>query len=349
MPNTVPQTTTLEAFEAKMADAARKSRVNYSFYFGATNTNTPLLKDLDKSRVCGVKLFMGSSTGNMLVDRMDALRTIFSEAGILIAAHCEDQSVIAENIKRCKALYGDDPDVSHHPEIRSAEACYRSSELAVRLARETGARLHIAHISTARELTLLEAAPAGEQTHHSRSLHRTSLFLSRRLCQAGNTHQVQSRHQDISRPRSLALRTDGWQNRHHRHRPCPSFAERQRRRCSESSFGNAHVAIFLGDYAGTGRRRCPEPHRRRRKDVPCSGPSLQHRRPRIHPSGLPSRLGPGAPRLPVASLQRKHPEQMRMESDGRAHLSLGRWSAPLSTDIRCMRKARWTTLAVDKP
>lgn len=159
MPNTVPQTTTLEAFEAKMADAARKSRVNYSFYFGATNTNTPLLKDLDKSRVCGVKLFMGSSTGNMLVDRMDALRTIFSEAGILIAAHCEDQSVIAENIKRCKALYGDDPDVSHHPEIRSAEACYRSSELAVRLARETGARLHIAHISTARELTLLEAAP----------------------------------------------------------------------------------------------------------------------------------------------------------------------------------------------
>ena len=164
MPNTTPQTTTLEALNAKMADAARKSRVNYSFYFGATNTNAPMLKELDKTRVCGVKLFMGSSTGNMLVDRMDALRTIFSEAGMLIVAHCEDQSIIAENTKRCKALYGDDPDVVHHPEIRNAEACYRSSELAVKLAHETGARLHIAHISTARELDLLDAAPLDQKS-----------------------------------------------------------------------------------------------------------------------------------------------------------------------------------------
>lgn len=159
MPNTVPQTTTLEALEAKFADAARRSRVNYSFYFGATNTNAPLLHELDKNRVCGVKLFMGSSTGNMLVDRMDVLRTIFAESGLPIVAHCEDQSIIAENTRHYKDLYGDDPDVKFHPLIRSAEACYRSSALAVRLAHETGARLHIAHISTARELELLEAAP----------------------------------------------------------------------------------------------------------------------------------------------------------------------------------------------
>lgn len=159
MPNTVPQTTTLEALEAKFADAARRSRVNYSFYFGATNTNAPLLHELDKNRVCGVKLFMGSSTGNMLVDRMDVLRTIFAESGLPIVAHCEDQAIIAENTRHYKDLYGDDPDVKFHPLIRSAEACYRSSALAVRLAHETGARLHIAHISTARELDLLEAAP----------------------------------------------------------------------------------------------------------------------------------------------------------------------------------------------
>ena len=159
MPNTVPQTTTLEALEAKFADAARQSRVNYSFYFGATNTNAPLLHELDKNRVCGVKLFMGSSTGNMLVDRMDVLRTIFAESGLPIVAHCEDQTIIAENTRHYKDLYGDDPDVKFHPLIRSAEACYRSSALAVRLAHETGARLHIAHISTARELELLEAAP----------------------------------------------------------------------------------------------------------------------------------------------------------------------------------------------
>ena len=159
MPNTVPQTTTLEALEAKFVDAARRSRVNYSFYFGATNTNAPLLHELDKNRVCGVKLFMGSSTGNMLVDRMDVLRTIFAESGLPIVAHCEDQTIIAENTRHSKDLYGDDPDVKFHPLIRSAEACYRSSALAVRLAHETGARLHIAHISTARELELLEAAP----------------------------------------------------------------------------------------------------------------------------------------------------------------------------------------------
>ena len=155
MPNTNPQTTTLEALEDKFKDAATKSIVNYSFYFGATNENAGLLAQLDKNRVCGVKLFMGSSTGNMLVDQQDTLKNIFANAGMLIATHCEDQQIISANTALYKEKYGEDPDVKYHPEIRNEEACYQSSALAVQLAKETGARLHIMHISTAKELELL--------------------------------------------------------------------------------------------------------------------------------------------------------------------------------------------------
>lgn len=163
MPNCNPQTTTIEALEDKFASAATKCVVNYSFYFGATNTNADLLKELDKTRVCGVKLFMGASTGNMLVDRMETLRRIFSEAGMLIATHCEDQAIIRRNTELFKERYGEDPDISLHPLIRSEEACWESSSLAVRLARETGARLHVLHVSTARELDLFEDKPLSEK------------------------------------------------------------------------------------------------------------------------------------------------------------------------------------------
>lgn len=163
MPNTNPQTTTLEALENKFQDASTKSIVNYSFYFGATNNNADDLAKLDKKHVCGVKLFMGSSTGNMLVDRMETLKNIFANAGMLIATHCEDQNIISANAAAYQKKYGDDPDVKYHPEIRSEEACYESSALAVQLAKETGARLHIMHISTAKELTLLEDKPIAEK------------------------------------------------------------------------------------------------------------------------------------------------------------------------------------------
>jgi dihydroorotase len=163
MPNCKPQTTTLEALRAKYDDAARKSVVNYSFYFGVTNDNADQLRLLDKRHVCGIKLFMGSSTGHMLVDKAEALRRIFSEAPMLIAAHCEDSALIAEHTAHYRALYGDDPDVKYHPEIRDAEACLASSRLAVELARETGARLHILHISTADELALFEDKPLAEK------------------------------------------------------------------------------------------------------------------------------------------------------------------------------------------
>ena len=163
MPNTNPLTTTLEALEDKFQDAATKSIVNYSFYFGATNDNADLMPKLDKQKVCGVKLFMGSSTGNMLVDQMDTLKNIFANAGMLIATHCEDQQIISANTATYKEKYGEDPDVKYHPEIRNEEACYRSSALAVQMAKETGARLHIMHISTAKELELLENKPIEEK------------------------------------------------------------------------------------------------------------------------------------------------------------------------------------------
>lgn len=162
MPNTNPQTTTIEAWEAKMDNFAKHSLVNYSCYFGATNSNYDLFDKLDKRRVPGIKLFMGSSTGNMLVDRKESLRHIFGGTDMLIMAHCEDQHTISENTAKYRGKDGDAP-IELHPVIRSEEACWLSSKLAVELAQETGARLHIAHISTARELTLLADEPLAQK------------------------------------------------------------------------------------------------------------------------------------------------------------------------------------------
>lgn len=157
MPNTVPQTTTLEALDEKFLLASQKSHVNYSFFFGATNDNYALFADLDRHRIPGIKIFMGSSTGNMLVDRYGALLKIFETAARLdlpLMAHCEDTEIINRNMEQMKKAYGDDPDVMLHPLIRSEEACYESSALAAQLARTYGTHLHIAHVSTARELEL---------------------------------------------------------------------------------------------------------------------------------------------------------------------------------------------------
>lgn len=159
MPNTVPQTTTPDALDAKFADARRKSHVNYSFFFGATNDNIDTINTLDPHRIPGVKLFMGSSTGNMLVDKEQSLRRLFGGTALPIVAHCEDTAIINANMAAAKAQYGDDPDVKYHPMIRSAEACYASTAFAVRLAAEYGARLHVAHITTARELELFGNNP----------------------------------------------------------------------------------------------------------------------------------------------------------------------------------------------
>lgn len=156
MPNNTPQTTTIEALRDKLELAYHKSHVNFGFYIGATNSNLSEIMHINPRKVCGIKLFMGASTGNMLVDNPDSLRDIFECAKMPIVAHCEDTAAICKNMERIKEQYGEDPDVALHAVIRNEDVCYKSSSTAAKLAAETGARLHIAHISTAKELQLIK-------------------------------------------------------------------------------------------------------------------------------------------------------------------------------------------------
>ena len=154
MPNTVPPTVTMERLEEKMAIASRTSSANYGFFIGATRHNIEELKTVDYSRVAGVKLFLGSSTGDMAVEDAGMVERIFAEVPALIAVHAEDNGGIAANVVNAKKIYGGYVPVSAHPEIRSREACLRSTEFAISVARRHGARLHVMHISTADELGL---------------------------------------------------------------------------------------------------------------------------------------------------------------------------------------------------
>ena len=156
MPNTKPQTLTQELLAEKYILGSEKSLANYSFYMGASNENIEEIIKTDPATVCGVKVFMGASTGNMLVDDPDTLEKIFMLAPGLVAVHCEDENTIAENIRILKERFGEEIPISYHPLIRSEEACYRSSSFAVELARKHNTRLHVLHISTARELGLFD-------------------------------------------------------------------------------------------------------------------------------------------------------------------------------------------------
>lgn len=154
MPNTVPNTLTQDLLQAKYDIAANGSIANYSFFMGASNDNLNEVLKTDPTRVCGIKVFMGSSTGNMLVDNKKTLTGLFQECQMLIATHCEDEATIQNNIATYKAKYGDNVPMEAHPLIRSEEACYKSSSMAVELATKHNTRLHILHISTAKETTL---------------------------------------------------------------------------------------------------------------------------------------------------------------------------------------------------
>lgn len=154
MPNTVPQATTVEKLEEKFDIASKTSHANYSFMFGGTNDNLDEILKIDSKKVAALKLFLGSSTGNMLVDNPEVLEKIFSSTDLLIAVHCEDEETIRENTKTFKSQYGEDIPIKYHPLIRSEEACYLSSSRAIQLANKTGARLHVFHLSTAKETAL---------------------------------------------------------------------------------------------------------------------------------------------------------------------------------------------------
>ncbi|WP_370390597.1 dihydroorotase [uncultured Winogradskyella sp.] len=153
-PNTIPQTTTVEKLEEKFAIAAKSSHTNYSFMFGGTNDNLDEILKVNTKTVAGLKLFLGSSTGNMLVDNPKVIEKIFSSTDMVISTHCEDEGTIRKNLEEYKAKYGDDIPMEYHPLIRSEEACYLSSSKAIELAKKTGARLHVFHLSTGKETNL---------------------------------------------------------------------------------------------------------------------------------------------------------------------------------------------------
>ena len=163
MPNTNPATISLQAWNEKMCMIGAKSLVNYSCYLGATNTNLADVLAADPTAVCGIKLFIGSSTGNLLVDSNDAMTAIFSQVKALVAVHAEDNAIIAQNVAKLKAQYGEDLPVSLHPQIRSHQACYKSTSWAVDMARKYGTRLHVMHVSTEQELALFEDKPLAEK------------------------------------------------------------------------------------------------------------------------------------------------------------------------------------------
>jgi dihydroorotase len=156
MPNTVPNSLTQELLEDKYQIAAKNSIANYSFFMGASNDNLSEVLKTNPRNICGIKIFMGSSTGNMLVDNQKTLASIFENAPTLIATHCESEEIIQANINHAKSIYGENVPIEQHPIIRSEEACYASSSFAVNLAKSKGARLHILHISTAKELELFD-------------------------------------------------------------------------------------------------------------------------------------------------------------------------------------------------
>lgn len=163
MPNTNPQALTQELLEDKYQIAANTSLANYSFFMGASNDNIEEVLKTNHQKVCGVKVFMGSSTGNMLVDNEQTLTNIFSKVDMLIATHCEDEATVLRNSEKARAQFGDDVPIAQHPIIRDTEACYRSSSMAVGLAKQHGTRLHILHISTAKEIELFSNALPLEQ------------------------------------------------------------------------------------------------------------------------------------------------------------------------------------------
>lgn len=163
MPNTVPNTLTQDLLEDKYRQGAKNSLANYSFFMGASNENIDEVLKTNPRNVCGIKIFMGSSTGNMLVDNRQALENIFSKSKLLIATHCEDEATIRANLAVYKEKYGDDISIECHPLIRNDEACYKSSAMAVELATKYNARLHILHISTEKELSLFSTKPLKEK------------------------------------------------------------------------------------------------------------------------------------------------------------------------------------------
>ena len=186
MPNTKPATTTIELMEEKFEIAAKTSYANYSFYIGATNENLDVISKIDPKSTCGVKVFMGSSTGNMLVDERKTLEGIFAESPTIVTTHCEDEATIRRNLAEFQARYGEAIPVEAHPLIRSNEACVRSTDLAISLASKYGSRLHVLHLSTREEMALFDTKPLAEKKITGEVCVHHLLFSDKDYAQRGN-------------------------------------------------------------------------------------------------------------------------------------------------------------------
>ena len=272
MPNTQPPTTDRAALADKRRIAAAGCHVNYGFYLGATNTNLEEIKRVTTADACGVKVFMGASTGNMLVDDPKTLEGIFAEARVPIATHCEYSPLIFENEKRYRERYGDAVPIEAHPLIRSAEACYRSSSMAVDLAKRHGARLHVLHLTTARELELFEPGPIAAKRITAEVCTHHLWFDDIELCRARHEDQMQSSHQDQHRPSGVARGRGQRSHRRHRDRSCAAHARGEGARLLRGAIGFAARAALAADVAGSACARGCSPSLRSWRRRPITRP-----------------------------------------------------------------------------
>ena len=333
MPNTNPPTTTLNLLEEKFQIAARDSRVNYSFYFGATNDNVETLPILDRTRVPGVKVFMGSSTGNMLVDRTESLYRIFATSPLLLMAHCENTGIIEANIRAFKKKYKGQNDfpVRYHSRIRSVEACYESSALAVQMAKDTGARLHIAHVSTAKELELFENKPIEEKKITAEAVIAHLMFTTEDYDTLGTRIKC---NPSVKTPEDRAALREALTNGlidvvatdHAPHleseklggalraasgMPMIQFSLVSMLELSENGIlPIERIPDLMSHNPAITHRAHPRPH----VAQPCQ--TLPHRETWIHPSWLLCRLGAGGSRCQLAGERRTLLHQMRLDADG---------------------------------
>ena len=245
MPNTNPQTVTINALNEKFEIGAQKSIANYSFYLGATNENIKELIKVDKKNVCGVKVFMGASTGNMLVDDEKALQQIFAEVDSLIATHCEKEEIIRQNIDIYKKQFGEDIPIQYHPLIRSEEACYLSSAQAVELADKYGSRLHVLHLSTAREMSLFSTSPIKDKKISSEVCVHHLWFTDEDYDRLGTRIKWNPAVKDQADRDALrsALKSGKLDI------VATAFVERKRGRMPESCFGWSVSTTFVASYA----------------------------------------------------------------------------------------------------
>ena len=291
MPNTVPQALTQQLLEDKYDRAAEVSPVNYSFFMGASNHNLDEVLKTDPTRVCGIKVFMGSSTGDMLVDESKVLEGIFKEAPTLVATHCEDEATVRANSAAAKARHGEHVPIDQHPLIRSAEACYRSSSKAVELATKLNTQLHILHISTARELDLFDGTKELQDKRITAEACIHHLWFSDADYADKGTHiKWNPRGQNGPRPRTDSRGHLGRAHRRGGHRPRAPHQGREEQQLLQGPFRRTARPARPRGHARPGARRVAPRRKGRGPDGPSGGAPLPHGRPGFIRPGMKADL-----------------------------------------------------------